>query len=63
MRVSYNRNVGFVMDTDLTLLLDVKLIGFSGPRLSGHAELTYSRLMQSIELPRLAFDEQHECRV
>ena len=61
--VSYNRNASLALDVDLALLLDAELAGFSGSRLSGNAELTSSRLMQSAELLKLAFDEQRECHI
>jgi len=40
MGVSYNKNMGLMLDADLTLLLDTELIGFLGSCLSGNAELT-----------------------
>ena len=63
MIYSYNRNTNLTLDTDLALLLDAELTGFSGSRLSGNTELTGSRLMQSAELLKIAFDEQRETRV
>jgi len=44
MRVSYNKNVGLALDTDLTLLLDAELTGFSDLRLNGNVELIGWRL-------------------
>ena len=47
--------MGLALDANLTLLLDAKLTGFS--RLSGNAKLMGSRLMQSVKLLRLTFDD------
>jgi len=38
--ISYNRNAGLTLDTDLALLLDAELTGFTGLRLCHTAELT-----------------------
>jgi len=57
MGVSYKRNTDLTSDANLASLLDAELTGFSGLRLSGNAELTGSRLMQSAKLLRLVFDE------